>query len=374
MYVIPAALRLFTKPYPCCMNKYRICLLILSSFAVLAYGQRNSRRLYPHSLQNELPQIKSLLKKGNTKSLQELLNYTTSYDTISDYLGYHPGQNTVSGVAWRTFSEYYLFESDAQEALFDTNKTSFLNIILPEYDQVRFSDIAQAFYLVPPEKRSVKFRLTEMNVSGKDKPGDVLDKYQEEMKSDLEYGYIQDAVDALNKIAHLDSPEAEAFIKSCFTAGFFEEYRFPSKPAVYEVAASALSYYPTLQNVDFILKLANDYTITQKQAISALEQITNIPFTEITFEKNRYAQVVTYISHFKTMNELRLSGYEKRYDLKSSGFKNKTDYYGKVLILTDDTEDRTCYMNALYDLAVSKDPAGLKYLAGIVLQAPFALE
>jgi hypothetical protein len=346
------------------MNRFGTCLLIFF-FGALSYGQKSLRQLPSHPFQNEIREIKPALKRGDQQALKKLLNYTNTYDTISDYLGYHWGQNTVSGVAWRTFSEYFLFESEAQEVLFDTNKTAFRNMIQPELDHLHFSDVAQAFYLVPLEKRPVGFRLTEFNASRKDKPGDVLHKYQKELKSDLEYGHIQDAIDRLNTIARLNSPEAEAFIKHCFTADFFEEYPFPSKANVYEAAASALSYYPTLQHVDFILKLADEHQISQKQAIGALEYITNIPFNDVTFEKNRYAKVVTYISHFKTMHELRLNGYEKRDDLKSSDFENKTDYYGKMLILSDDKEDRICYMNALYDLTVSKDALSLKYLAGM---------
>lgn len=360
-----AVARLCIK-FPIAKHMKIFCLFLLTLFyGTMMYGQK-----YDHPFHDELRTIKPQLKRGDTKSLHKLLSYRENHDTISDFLGHHWGQNTISGVVWRTFSEYYLFESDAQEALFDTNQTAFAKSIRPELNSIRFSDVAQAFFLVPPEKRALAFRLTGFNASKSDKPADILKIHLEDLKSDLEDEDLDDedmkeAIKELNNIARLNCPEAEAFIRSCFTPDFFKEYPFRFKTEVYETAAFALSYYPTLQHVDFILKLTDDHILTEKQAIRALEQITAIPFNDVTFEKNRYAQVVAYIRHFKTMEELRLSGYEKRYPISSSDFENKTDYYGKLLILSDDNEDYICYRNAFYDLSTSKDPVSLKYLAGM---------
>lgn len=348
-------------------SKHLLTISLIILLSVLSLQMRSQHKSM--EVHQQFNKIKTGLKTGDKEAFRDLISLSRNTDTILDYLGYHRMENTVCNIAWRTFGEYFIFGTQEQETEFDSIKTNHekSDLILKHVEEIQFWDNAQAFVWGHPERRTLSYRLVQTTEKENDFKPALLNAQISDLKNSIKYGYYDDALNTIDDIAALKLPEAESFIHQCFRDSFFILYPFPDKRAVYSTAIYALRYYPSTQNIHLILNMANVFLISEQAAINTLEAMTVIPFSERTaYTAKPIEEAQKYLQQLKTLENMRLYGYEKRLGVKLKDSANKTDYYGQAFIASDNADDDIGYNAALADLVNSKDPLCLKYIASMI--------
>jgi hypothetical protein len=316
--------------------------------------------------------IKHKIQKGELSVLKDLNDLMGSKDTVIEFLGYHQLRHPVSQISERFLEENFIFSSETEQNSVLSTQASFTKYLFENEGKIFFSEQIQAFMLKPIEARSSNYRLNRIDTSTIDSDKIRFDLRLKQIQDDLrdaDEDDEDDEGDALKEIynlAKLCLPEAEKFIKTCFTPEFYSKYKFKNKPKLYEIAALGLEFYPSEKNISLIVDLKSKGILNEKLALSVLEDMTNIPTKQIfPASRNVYKQLLHCIDSLKTLKEMRKFGYKHYFEFSINDFNNPADYYGKILNLA---WDYPLGKSALWDLLNTKDPVVLKYLAAIVYQ------
>ena len=120
--------------------------------------QRDESRIY---------KIEKELILGNKKALLDMVPYFDSKNKMTVFLGYHVINTTESVVAKGILEENCIF-LDSEVSFSDNTTANEFKVFLDQnLDQISFSNYAEAFFLTPLEKRTVKFEIREISKAKK---------------------------------------------------------------------------------------------------------------------------------------------------------------------------------------------------------------
>lgn len=205
---------------------------------------------------------------GDKKGLVEMAPYFDSKKELTEFLGYHIIQTTESQVAKRIVSENCIFTKAEIIVSDKTTSKEFLTFLNQNLNQISFSIYAQAFLLIPLEKRNVKFEIREISKHKRE-------ELKQKSDSLLNLSWVKsNKIDLLIKEKN---PKALLIISSEL---YKVRYRFDK------------SFYGQLEFIDLIRLLTGTEIATENEK----NQLTW--FIEEEFYPNAYLNLLIYFSNY----------------------------------------------------------------------------
>jgi hypothetical protein len=336
-------------------------IVLMGLFFCNTYSQDKS-----DGFNNDIRRIKIELKSGNKDAFNELIKYTEDKTEITEFLGYHILKNTISNIAWRTIEEYLMLSSDELKK-YIKNKTLLKKDLVKNFAALSFVPIAEAYtwkqlYTIPTNIQFIASP-SEVDINSVK----LLEEYKNELKSDVNSYATANDEEILDKIAKLGTPEAEQFIKSCFTKEIVSEYEVIDTLVFYRSALLALRHFPSVANARFAVELGISGKVDEMVAIECAEKISCIPFFASILDTTKYSQTaLEYINYFKSTEEMRIFGYERIYEIKRTDYESVVEFYANVAAQAMMNGDNIIYSNVIEDMVATHNPECLKYLAALL--------
>jgi|GEM_PF-2475537 len=305
--------------------------------------------------------LQSRLWHGDKQAIPALGGLLGNNKEVTEFLGHHRLETKVSEIARRTLGEWCFFEPD-----FDLKKAddrSFAQFWKARHQEIRFSPLARAYFITPPEKRTCTYELQQVP----DHPNDDSAAYEialQRMRSRLRYGHVNDAQSAIGDIAKLRTPQAHTFLLDALEGKLPDSLRFPDNSYLQSVAW-ALRFYPDDTTVKAIRKAVDAKFLEEENTVPVLKRITNLPVPEEAGD-SCYKKLLYYIDILQTAEDIRKFSYGLYLPFSPDSFASQADYLGTLLNMSPDNDNLE--QNALQDLVATHDPVALKYIAGQVFQ------
>ncbi|OJJ16063.1 hypothetical protein BKI52_35425 [marine bacterium AO1-C] len=305
------------------------------------------------------------LQKGDQQALKEV------GDFLDDQRSYPRRQGqpiTLHIKAFELLKDYLLLQTQEFELTSTTTRKAFLQFYYQHEKTWQFSEFLQVFYLNPIDALPYQYRLIRAQTYSKANKQAIFRHYRREFLQAIELKLYDQVPEILERIAQLRVPQGFLLLRRCLQGKYWKisaTNTFALR--LYEAACYAMRHYQNLGAAQMILKTIKEEKTYLQGAIEALSYITNIHLEalKIPFDKSVSAYQ-RFIREHRTIEGLRKAGYRQLFDYEPFHFKNKADYYGKIL------NKSYAYFwiryNALQDLKRLQNPKILWYLAAQVFQ------
>ncbi|WP_375560958.1 hypothetical protein ACE193_25260 [Bernardetia sp. OM2101] len=141
-------------------TKRTILLLLFVLIPLFSFGQfveeyKSKILAQDHVIQD----YERWLRDGNKYGLFQLAGYLDDTTRVTEYLGYHVLQSTISEIVRRDLEENTSFLDNEFEFTDSTTQKQFEDFIYSNREQIHFSELSETFLITPFDEREIEYRL-----------------------------------------------------------------------------------------------------------------------------------------------------------------------------------------------------------------------
>ncbi len=321
------------------LNKHiQAFILVLSTLLLsgFVYGQNTTEASYAQLVSS----ISVNIEDGEKRALRDLATLFNKTEVREDILA--------------IFRRHTLFTPREISINRYTSKQQLLDFYYDNEDKIQFSELLQVFYITPLDERAVYYMI-EASTSGQTDAAIRLRQHIRRFEQYSESGDYNSAATQIQRIAQLDLPEGYQYLLNLMLK---RPYKRKSRAArLYRDLCEALTTYYEPEVVDAMILMAHKRMLSFDYVKEQLSILTNLKVQDI----DRPSKYRYYLDSLGSIENMRMYGYDQHFNFKSYYFPSMADYYGKILNLSDSLD--WIQRNAVHDLARSKHPRSLYYLA-----------
>lgn len=320
-----------------------------------------------------LSQLEARLSQGDVQALRDV-GTLLDEDTLVFWQSEGESQrNRLGTFAAHLLRRYLLLEDEAILKDESLKRKTFLNFYYRQANQLKFSEWLHQFVLPDLNQKPKAYRLGQ-KIAVNFSPNRLLGQYRQNLRNALRDESYTLAATHIEEIAALQTKESFEFIQACANGQHWKYGDNPYEVYTFEKIIFSLRHYTHPASLFKIYSILQQIPLDSANRIDpqlvavTLQMITNHPIPNIE-GKNALAIAEHYVNlsnQYKDWEKLRQAGYQKIFDYSDAYFKDKIDYWGKML-----NNSQNYYWikkHAVDDLMQFRTPKLLLYLAAQIYQ------
>ena len=242
-------------------------------------------------------------------------------------------------------------------------KSVFLKFYYDREEELRFSEILQAWYISPVEAQDVTYKIRQPQKEDGQDPSVLLRRLMKNLEITMEVGDDGRFLDLAIRIAELETKEGFEFLLEILKTNRMFRSPLSNPSQICRQLCRKLIAFPHKETVQTFLVLIKEDVISPEFASPLLAKMTNISVTRDARFEDLIPRYEFWLDSLKTTDEMRFFGYGQVINFKRSYFQYSVDYYGKILSSADDFP--WIRHNALKDIVQTQNPRALFYIAAL---------
>ena len=296
--------------------------------------------------------LEAQLYTGNPRSLRDL-------GTLLDEPQYR-------AAAWTALADHSLFTPEELDFSRPPDRDRFLDFYYTHAADFRYSTTINAYYLTPMEEQAARY---EAKFAKENTPPDAvaqLRDYDEAFRTAYRAGRWAEAINWIDRIAELDSPEAYELLLHWGEAQKWKTRLPDGQRALLLRLTDHLVHHPTRPTLDWLLALDSKDVLHQLDVLPRLRRLTNVT-PLVLLDSSALGGYYRHLADsLQTMEALRQYGYAQLFPFAPNTFQYPVDYYGRILAVAEAYP--WSQHNAIRDLRRQQHPRALLYLAAQLYQ------
>ena len=304
---------------------------------------------------------------GGTTLLRELEAqlYTGDPRSLRD-LGTLLADPVQKRAAWAMLEDHTLFTPTEFDFGAPPDRERFLDFYYTHAEALRYSTTINAYYLTPMEEQAARY---EAKFAKENTPPDAvaqLRDYDEAFRTAYRAGRWAEAINWIDRIAELDSPEAYELLLHWGEAQKWKTRLPDGQRALLLRLTDHLVHHPTRPTLDWLLALDSKDVLHQLDVLPRLRRLTNVT-PLVLLDSSALGGYYRHLADsLQTMEALRQYGYAQLFPFAPNTFQYPVDYYGRILAVAEAYP--WSQHNAIRDLRRQQHPRALLYLAAQLYQ------
>ena len=323
--------------------KWISCFIILlfSSYFVCK-AQKGLENLTPL-----LVQLESEVAKGNLLALRDL-------GTLLD-------KKSTSKEAQNILENYTFFLESELNWNQKIDRQSFLDFFYKHKSQIRFFHPAGVFYISALDFKGVKYEIKTLPKNIQTQKTIILRSSINAFEKAITAKNEIVAEEKLSLIIQLKTREASQYLLKVLKEELLQKSALNEKTNLIIKLSNALQNHPTKETLDAILENIRNGSLPFKYGKNILAHLTNHSMAEVNDAKSGIEFFTNLLDSSKTLENIRLMGYEKKYHFNRFTFPHDVDYFGRIVSLSN--EYPWMKRNAIQDLMKTEHKRAYMYLA-----------
>jgi hypothetical protein len=254
----------------------------------------------------------------------------------------------------------HTFFTDKEVDVMEANKAELLSFYYNYAEQIKYSEVLNAFFITPIEQYEVSFELKHNEEYQADQAGSIFRRLLIDLNSELENKKHKEAQKTIEEIIALQLDDREVYLNILKDSRLMNLQEV-TRNTIYKSLMNTLDSYHDIEVVEIALQMVEGGYLDEPFVTQLLTNITNNkPDLGTQFESpSDFFQFL--VDSLGSIDEIRSYGYEKLFNSRLSFFQFPVDYYGKLLGLSDSLP--WVKKNVFYDLQKAQHPRAFFYIA-----------
>ena len=240
-----------------------------------------------------------------------------------------------------------------------SKKQSFLHFFYQNEQRLNFSELLQAFYLSPVEKRATTFELIPKNIIPTD-PFSIR-KIMQNIEQYLKKKDTDNLLIEIEKLGGINNPVITQSLKGLMDNKTLKSFKSQHQESIF---VTIIDQLPDSLAFDYLLKLTREAILPFAYCQRKLANISN-NFIDAHNHQTLYGKYIDlWTSLRKDLAALKTYGYQKEQLTPEKFFKEKVDYFAWIAAISKDSLFWV-KRNAALDMLKTHHPRVLFYLAAL---------
>ena len=242
----------------------------------------------------------------------------------------------------------------------EADKSTLLHFYYDYAEQIKYSEILNAFFITPIEQYDISFELKHNENYETDQTGGILRRLLTELNSKLEDKKYAKAEKVIAQIIELDLSDSEIYMNILKDSRLLDMPE-PLQRGIYQSLILSLQNQPDIEVVEIALQMLEGGYLEEDFINPVLASITNNT-ADLGSQFQSAPEYYQYlVDSLGSLEEIRSFGYERLFNSRMNYFQFPVDYYGKILSLSDEHPD--VKQNIIFDLQKTQHPRAFFYIA-----------
>ncbi len=291
--------------------------LLIFSFPFFCFGQQSKANDYSKLLMD----LEVEVAKGNLIALRDL-------GSLLD-------KNSVAHDAQRIIKNYTFFLDNEWNWNKKASRQTFLDFFYNNKNEIRFFQPAKVFYIAALDIEKVKYEIHNLPKNINNSNTSLLRKHINAFETALKNNDANSIEKKLTNIISLDTRESKHYLLQIMQERLIQKSDIKGKINLIITTAQALQDHPSIETLDEILMNVKNGFIPIKEAKDILSHLTNHSVPEMNTPQQGVDYFSGLIDSLKTMENIRLAGYDDLFSFSKYIFPHDVDYFGRILGLAD---------------------------------------